>query len=1033
MNDARVADSPASGFWRHIRGPMVTLAIAVISELLAHTPLRLSNPPAFFVLAVAFAAFDGGIRGGLVSSALALAYIVYFFAEPGGILHYADADLRRIVVWAFALPAMAFMVGILNRRAARLAAEASSVALRQAQLEKRERLVEAARASERLFRSLLDHANDAIEIIDPETGRFLDVNEKACAAHSYRREEYLALTVAEIDPEIAARSWEATRDELRDAGSLTLESTHRRKDGSAFPVEVNFSYVQLDRAYVLAIVRDISERRRGEAAIRLSEERFRNLIEGSIQGIAIHDENGKALFANQAFATIYGFDTPDQVLRLESLDELIPAEDLPRIRSYRKARFSGRPAPSIYEAKRLKRDGSTIWLDNSSRLIEWNGKPAIQAVIVDITEQKQGEEALRASQAALSQAQRLAHMVRYHWSITERRLKSWDPGYSELLGVSPVPGQPGIFTEPPFHPEDSDWIRKLYEGAEKDRRNVEIEYRIIHPDGQPRWIRELSEIVLDSEGRASAYVGTLQDITERKRTEENLRQSEQRFRSLADNLPGIVYRLIVQPDGEMRETYISAGVKKMLGVEPELFTSGRAKLIDYLHPEEKERRLALMRQANERGAPLTIESERFIGRDGEVRWWQVYASPRPLPDGSTQFDGIALDITEQRAIAQQLRKSQRLEAVGQLTSGISHDFNNLLGVIVGNLDLALERTDDSHLRELIQAANTSALHGADLTRRLLAFSRGQPLAPEAVDLNRILPQIAAMLRRTLGEQVTVDLRLRQQNLWLCIVDRSQIEDVILNLAINARDAMPTGGTLTIEVGNAHLDEFYSSEEPGVIPGDYVLLTVTDTGSGMAPEVLEHVFEPFFTTKGEHLGTGLGLSMVYGFVKQSRGHIKIYSEVGHGTTVKIYLPHAMPAGLSEPPAPPQQTDMPRGAETILVVDDNPGLREITVNQLANLGYTTLEADSAAGALDKLDRHADIRLVLSDVIMPGGMNGYELAGEARRRRPGLKMLLMSGYASQSMVNAPSEVEHPELITKPFRMRDLALKLRETLGKS
>src|SRR5258706_793985 len=319
MDVAKALEASASSSWRHVRGPIVTLGVAALCELLAHTPLRIANPPAFFVLAVVFAAFDGGLRAGLVSAALAWVYIAYFFAEPNGIFRYNDADLRRIVVWAFVLPVMAYMVGILNRRAARLVTEAKSATLRHAQLEERERLAEAGRASERLFRSLLDHANDAIEIIDPETGRFLDVNEKACLAYGYRRDEYLALTVADIDPRVAAKSWEATRDELRRARSHTLESTHRRKDGSVFPVEVNSSYVHLGRDYILAVVRDISERRHGEEAIRQSEERYRNLIEGSIQGIAIHDENGKALFANQAFASIYGFDRPDEILRLNNL------------------------------------------------------------------------------------------------------------------------------------------------------------------------------------------------------------------------------------------------------------------------------------------------------------------------------------------------------------------------------------------------------------------------------------------------------------------------------------------------------------------------------------------------------------------------------------------------------------------------------------------------------------------------------------------------------------------------------------------
>jgi len=263
-----------------------------------------------------------------------------------------------------------------------------------------------------------------------------------------------------------------------------------------------------------------------------------------------------------------------------------------------------------------------------------------------------------------------------------------------------------------------------------------------------------------------------------------------------------------------------------------------------------------------------------------------------------------------------------------------------------------------------------------------------------------------------------------------VTDPVLVDDAILNLAINARDAMPRGGTFTIETNNTHLDQHYVAQEIEVTPGDYVLLAVTDTGSGMPPEVLEHVFEPFFTTKGENQGTGLGLSMVFGFVKQSKGHIKIYSELGHGTTVKIYMPRGESAEHCAAATGLPSVSAPRGSETILVVDDNRGMRAVTVNQLSDLGYITLEAENAAEALGLLERHSEIDVLFSDAIMPGGMNGYELAKEARRRRPSLKVLLTSGYASQSMFNLPDDLEEPAMINKPFRMRNLALKLRQIL---
>ncbi len=393
-------------------------------------------------------------------------------------------------------------------------------------------------------------------------------------------------------------------------------------------------------------------------------------------------------------------------------------------------------------------------------------------------------------------------------------------------------------------------------------------------------------------------------------------------------------------------------------------------------------------------------------------------------------EALRNEIAERKQAQEQLFRAQKLQAVGQLTGGIAHDFNNLLGVIVGNLDIASERIGaDARLKGPIQAAIVGAEHGAELTKRLLAFSRKQVLQLRRIDLNDSLPDVAKMLERTLGNQIAIRLR-PGPGLWPCVTDPVLVEDAILNLAINARDAMPHGGTLTIDTSNEQLDRFYASQEAEVTPGDYVLLAVTDTGTGMAPEVLEHAFEPFFTTKAENQGTGLGLSMVYGFVKQSKGHIKIYSEVGHGTTVRIYLPRAQPAAQAEAARAPESAGVPRGSETILVVDDNRGMRAVTVNQLADLGYLPMEAENAMEALEALQRNPQIALLFSDVIMPGGMNGYELALEARRRWPDLKILLTSGYASQSTFNIPGDFEKPELINKPFRMRELAIKLRQIL---
>jgi len=429
---------------------------------------------------------------------------------------------------------------------------------------------------------------------------------------------------------------------------------------------------------------------------------------------------------------------------------------------------------------------------------------------------------------------------------------------------------------------------------------------------------------------------------------------------------------------------------------------------------------------------MLLETNRLYGQlaltAGELRLHAGQLEQRV----DERTEALGREMAERKQAQEQLFRAQKLQAVGQLTGGIAHDFNNLLGVIVGNLDLASERVgEDPRLRGPIQSAIEGAEHGAELTKRLLAFSRKQTLQLKRVAVNDLLPDTMRMLERTMGAQIAIRLR-PAAHLWPCMTDPVLVEDAILNLAINARDAMPGGGTLTIETGNIHLDRHYAEQEIEVTPGDYVLLSVSDTGTGMSPEILGRVFEPFFTTKDEHHGTGLGLSMVYGFVKQSKGHIKIYSEVGHGTSVKIYLPRASSQQPANTVEAARGTTIPRGSETILVVDDNSGVRAVTVNQLAELGYSTIHAGDAAQALEMLQHHPEVALLFSDVMMPGGMNGYELMREAKQRYPALEVLLTSGYASRSMLNLPAGDNLPEIINKPFRMRELALKLRRILDK-
>jgi signal transduction histidine kinase/CheY-like chemotaxis protein len=394
------------------------------------------------------------------------------------------------------------------------------------------------------------------------------------------------------------------------------------------------------------------------------------------------------------------------------------------------------------------------------------------------------------------------------------------------------------------------------------------------------------------------------------------------------------------------------------------------------------------------------------------------------------------EIAQREQAEAALRQSQKMEVIGQLTGGVAHDFNNLLQVVLGSLErlrvLAMRGNGrlDPSMDRMVNAAMHAGQRAATLTQRLLAFSRRQSLAPRLLDLNKLVAGMSDLLARTLGEQVHVETVLAG-GLWRVLADENQMENALLNLAVNARDAMPAGGKLTIETANAHLDEFYARAEEEVLPGQYVQVAVTDTGSGMRPEVVEKVFEPFFTTKDIGKGTGLGLSQVYGFIKQSGGHVKIYSEPGQGTTVKMYLPRLLNPAEEDAPSVNVRT-MPQGrmADCILVVEDEDAVRALTVDTLVDLGYSVLQASNGSAALSVLAREPAVKLLFTDVGLPGGMNGRQLADAARIARPGLKVLFTTGYARNAIVHHGRLDPGVELIGKPFSAVDLANRVRAML---
>jgi PAS domain S-box-containing protein len=396
----------------------------------------------------------------------------------------------------------------------------------------------------------------------------------------------------------------------------------------------------------------------------------------------------------------------------------------------------------------------------------------------------------------------------------------------------------------------------------------------------------------------------------------------------------------------------------------------------------------------------------------------------------TAVGSILADVTEQKRAEAQVAQAQRIEAVGQLTGGIAHDFNNLLTSILLNADVLANLLDDK-LRPLAEAVRMAAERGADLTRRLLAFGRRQILEPRPTDIRDLLSGMEPLMRRTLGERIEIRSQ-HAAGLWQATVDPGQLENAVLNLALNARDAMPNGGRLTIETGNVTLDAEQAAANPEIKPGEYVMVAIGDSGSGMASDVVARAFEPFFTTKDVGKGTGLGLSMVHGFVRQSGGHVRIYSEVDIGTVVRLYLPRAMTPGETADAAPVAPQDLPTGKETILFVEDDPMVRHHTGRQIVGLGYRVVIAENAAEALAHIESGCVPDLLFTDVVMPGGKNGRQLALELQQRWPHLRVLYTSGYAHGRLTIDGESVPSKYVLGKPYRRADLAGKLREVLDE-
>jgi len=559
--------------------------------------------------------------------------------------------------------------------------------------------------------------------------------------------------------------------------------------------------------------------------------------------------------------------------------------------------------------------------------------------------------------------------------------------------------------------------------ARKGRQTRNFETRYVHKGGR---IVPLTWSGVWSEPEQKHFFFG-RDMTERNAAEEKLEKARAFFNSIMESLPAM---LLVKTAVDGKVALVNSAAEELLGYDRNEMIG---KTITDLFPEQDAKIMLLHdKQALLMDKPVENEYNLTTRKLG-VRRLRMKKFPLLEEQGNTQYIvAFAEDVTVQRQTEDQLFQAQKMEAVGQLTGGLAHDFNNLLAVIIGNLDIMAELAPSSpEHAELGAAALEAALSGAELTRRLLAFARRQPLKPEEVNANELVSGITRLLARTLGEDIKITLDLDPATKPV-FVDRIQLETAITNLANNARDAMPAGGQLFVATRNGYLDRDYIEKHPEVEFGEYVTIEISDTGQGMAPEVVERIFEPFYTTKGVGKGTGLGLSMVFGFLKQSAGHVSVYSEPGLGTTFRLYLQPSQSTSQTNVvvEAPSLQPDY-KNEEIVLVVEDNPSLRTVVVRQLEAIGLRVLEAENAQMALGVLKDEPRVDLVFTDVVLPGNMDGYALARAIKENYPNLKIIMTSGFPGMRF-NETKLANGLPLLSKPYRKQDLVRMVREVLDE-
>ncbi len=889
--------------------------------------------------------------------------------------------------------------------------------------------------SEERYRALFDSASDPVFVVDMATTRILDANSAASSVYGFDHAELLTLHATDVsaEPDETSRSAHDAQDAPDQILTIPVRM-HRRKDGTVFPVEIRARNIPWHGERALRVAcRDITERRTADEALRESEERYRRLAQNAPDLIYRYELAPRRGFSyvSPAATAMTGFTPEDHYADPDLGFKLVHPDDRHLLDGA--ARGETTPGQAV-TLRWLRKDGATIWTEqrNVPILDAAGNLVAIEGIARDITERVSAAEALSLSREQLKLLRDSSADSVYAFDL-DGRFTSANRQFCLALGLSE---EQVVGRTPPEVGLPEDGFRELaavHVEAIASDRSVVREVSMPMPDGQVRFAEITLNPVHDRVGRVIGIAETSRDITARKVAEETLRQTQKvllRSQHVA-RLGSWVFDPVSLHIEWSDEMYAMYGIDR--ATRP-ITIDDSAELI---HPDDRGRYDDLVHLALSADRPFQVDL-RGVRLDGTIFHQTTWGEVEVGEDGARTLVGTTQDITDRKraeaekaSLQAQLEQAQKMESVGRLAGGVAHDFNNMLGVILGNTELALEALEPSHpVRADLLEVQDAARRSADLTRQLLAFARRQTVTPKVLDLNETVHGMLEILRRLVLAGVELSWR-PGADAWPVLVDPSQLDQVLTNLVVNAGDAIGAVGRITIETGNATLDADDCAARPGAVPGEYVVLSVTDNGRGMDAETMSHLFEPFFTTKEVGKGTGLGLATVYGIVKQNEGFTDAESELGTGTTFRVYLPRHR-SRTTAPEAPPQGAAA-GGGETVLVVEDEPAILRLGTAMLERLGYDVISAATPSEAIRLAREHAgEIHLLITDVVMPE-TNGRDLARSLLSLHPRLRRLFMSGYTADVIADHGVLDKGVHFLLKPFSARDLAAKVREALDQA